>query len=740
MDISVDKKHLGLVKLPEDNSASIDSNRIYISRPVDLLMSPEWDAGKEFEGLELFYDPSVDRAYYLRQADTEQDHLAVEVSGSVLYAKEDTDKIIRSSTRVGLGQTLKLEDLRKYKRIVELGQVDSKLLTSESELLLLDTRDPGAGINYLRRLGLVQFNTEPIDPSSLTKLAANSKGLGEQHRLRLMHAQLIQLGCKTQLLKQDLQQQIIANKIADISQEAGSTYKVTQTGPLNLDIITSLADKTKVFKKLAEDNGVSYTELIEDAILVSNQGSDPKFIEWVRNFAGTQGVGISKPQLVEVTPPVEKPEKIDFESILPVKPISKSELREIIKKRKTGELTLDSSTTTRDIIEYAYIRNMTYLIELSCRELLKHKREDFDQPAVAEKIEGIIDQFAQEYLFSAIQKEKFLAAKDKLIAGIVKFDKEIADGFDIAANLGPRFEGVPREHLNIDSSSYPGAVIVLVENAESYKKIRGGKVSKGFYNRIFGQRAVKGRVIVVNKGEAHQNTANHEYFHFLYSQLAEDLQIIPETTGEVKTSTSELEIEFERLDAEIRRLKERRVTDLQYQGKVSSDTREKLSARISEWNAALVEQEDYEFMQAARISTYPRGEIRELFDKFRNEFYAYAFGGNRNLIGEVSTLPAPYFGDTLRPAIDHPRFKAIYGQIMKIFDFSLRVAYEKGMKPNQIAGVILGSRNFEQVIKNIQIHTALTTANSQTVSKVETQADTQAAPVQPDTRPEAIAA
>jgi len=406
-------------------------------------------------------------------------------------------------------------------------------------------------------------------------------------------------------------------------------------------------------------------------------------------------------QIEALPTPVVGKDKTEFA------PIRTVETRALIARRKEqgwdDKQDIRSLVETRDILEFAAIRNMAGAIQEASDKLaeLPNLRGGYSRDQAEQVFDEIIA--SPDRNLSQQQKDALERGRDIILDSIDEFNAwrdEHSDG-DVYSLLGGRFAEVDRSKLRVDTTRFPGAVVVEATDVETYQAIRDKETSLGFYSEDLGEGILKGRVLVVNAAEAHDDTDRHEYQHFLFAQASKDVEFSPEVSerkikreeekSEKAYKRRKAKLEDEKLDAEL-------AVDEEYEdyGRITPETSRRLSsveAKLRELPALLVTSHT---AREAKYRTYPEGPIRDAFTKFRNEFMAYTSGGSKRARFDT------YFGDSLKPAQEDPYFETFQAE-SDLLKGILTLAERKSISSDRLGYLVGSSRSMQQAAKFVYL-------------------------------------
>lgn len=376
----------------------------------------------------------------------------------------------------------------------------------------------------------------------------------------------------------------------------------------------------------------------------------------------------------------------------------------------------------RDILEYAAIKNIARALEASSENLANLTIDgEYSNEKVEKSFEELINKFKNE--LSQKQIEVLQRALNTILKSISEFNEWKTDhkADDIFTLLGDQFTNIDKAKAKVDTDRFPGVVVLELDD-ESYRTIRDGyrtikdKSNNAFYGNNLGNGVLKGRVIVINSSIAHDKTARHEYQHFLFSQVANDIEILPEVSArKIEEENISLmnaytnkkkRLEEERLEAEL-------AVDEEYEeiGRVSNVTSNKLSEAEKKLDKLPKQLALSKITIEVKHKTYPEGPIKDAFNRFKNELMAYA-------VGQKKVSFETYFGDTLISAQENPYFPVFRAE-MDLVRGLLSQAEKKGI-PNETIGFLVGcARNMQQAAKYIYLEIQSLEVKTEDLSKKE---------------------
>lgn len=397
-----------------------------------------------------------------------------------------------------------------------------------------------------------------------------------------------------------------------------------------------------------------------------------------------------------------------------IEPVRRGDLRALLDLHKKGDFfptktVLGTDITRRDIIEYAYTRQMAY-----CLDQVAQRLHNFDFSAdPVEKLhqdmqDVILDinTMPDGVRFTSAQRQAVEAGMNLLVDDLVSFRRDvITEGGDeyVRTHLGQRFKDLPEGSYSIDIKTYPGAVVVRVHSREDYAKVAPDD-TQGIYNQALGEGMLKSRVLVVRGRETPDESIEyHEYLHFLNSRLRH-LEPLPKKEKKAEQAVAAKAEPYGRrldqLNAQKEELQDRKLQEMGMRGKASDITRQKLSEvnqQIDKYEERLkVEQ----YLARSEVVTYHDSKIRKAFDKVRNELRAYTIGGNGLPRRFVANTLGTGFADTLSKTTEGRLFLAEFGALKEI----LTQAAETDLDPQEIGFLVSGSRNLQQAAKFVYLH------------------------------------
>ncbi len=379
-----------------------------------------------------------------------------------------------------------------------------------------------------------------------------------------------------------------------------------------------------------------------------------------------------------------------------IKPIEREGLKRLVERRpnlKKVACIQGSDLSNRDVIEYGYLRNMSYLLQQASGTLMElWLSRGFTRETADGLFSLLIETAGEKGWLGREQGERLVLAKDRLLDDIEHFSEwlKIHGEEDIRGLLGTRFDGIDRSKYKVDSERFPGVVVIEAGDTETYKKIvgqdfaagSGNKGSVGAYGLSFGEGEMRGRILVIDVTMARVKTPEHEYRHFLFGKLAKDLEITPEVGKRLMRKSLEGRLRQKR---EIERRLER-----------PSSRREDVVGR------ALLEIEmerlkpSASFAAGAELATYPNGPIEVAFRGFRNEFLSLAAEGIWPKRVDV------YFGNRLDAAKKDANWNYFRQEVILMKNM-LEEARKRGIEPADLAFLVAGSRSMQQAAKNVYL-------------------------------------
>jgi len=363
---------------------------------------------------------------------------------------------------------------------------------------------------------------------------------------------------------------------------------------------------------------------------------------------------------------------------------------------------------TRDILEFAAVRNMASVIQETSDKLatLQNSRGGYSRDQAERIFDKIIA--SPDRNLSQQQKEALERGRNTILNSIDEFntwrDEHTED--HIYSLLGGRFTKVNRSKLHIDTTRFPGAVVIEATDTETYQAIRGKeKTSLGFYSEDLGEEMLKGRVLVINASEAHDDTDRHEYQHFIFALGSKDVELLPEVSerkikreeekSEKAYKKKESKLENEKLDAEL-------AVEEEYEnyGRVRSETSKRLSGAETKLRELPTLLATSHAAREVKHRTYPEGPVKDAFTKFRNEFMAYTSGGSKRARFDTC------FGDLLKPTQNDPYYEAFQAEA-DLLKGLLTLAERKGVSNDRIGYLVGSSRSMQQAAKFVYLETQM---------------------------------
>lgn len=261
--------------------------------------------------------------------------------------------------------------------------------------------------------------------------------------------------------------------------------------------------------------------------------------------------------------------------------------------------------------------------------------------------------------------------------------------------LGEQFEEVDRSKVIIDAHRFPGVVVVEVSDPAIYRALRRKEQSLGFYQPLLGKGGFAGRILVINSSLADQDTPRHEYQHFIFQQGLQAVEFQPEvSTKKILKSKQEKK---DQSDAQKKKIftahdQAQSKINLAGAGKQIGSIVPNYREIATDYHKTQKPLPSLNFAIESQLRTYPEGYIRNAFIKFRNEFMAYATGGDKEIA--FST----YFGDTLDMAQTDPYYETFLEEC-NLLRGMLALARKKRMSRRQIGFLVGASRNMQQAAK-----------------------------------------
>lgn len=393
-------------------------------------------------------------------------------------------------------------------------------------------------------------------------------------------------------------------------------------------------------------------------------------------------------------------------------PIRTAETRALIARKKEEDWRdvedIRGMIETRDVLEFVAIRNMASALQESSDKLgnLPDLRGGYSREQAEQIFDEIIS--SPDRNLSQQQRKALERGRDVILDSIDEFNawRDEHTEEDVYSLLGGRFAEADRSKLRIDTTRFPGAVVVEATDTETYQAIRGKETSLGFYSKDLGEGILKGRILVVNSSEAHKDIDRHEYQHFIFAEASKDVEFLPEVSErkikreEEKTEKAykkkKAKLENEKLDAELAIEKE-----YEDYGRVRSETSKRLNSAEAKLRELPILLATSRTAREAKYRTYPEGPIRGAFTKFRNEFMAYTSSdGSKRVRFEV------YFGDSLKPAQDDPYFEIFQAEV-DLLKGILTLAERKGISNDRLGYLVGSSRNMQQAAKFVYLETQM---------------------------------
>lgn len=325
-----------------------------------------------------------------------------------------------------------------------------------------------------------------------------------------------------------------------------------------------------------------------------------------------------------------------------------------------------------------------------------------------QRTEELFGQSITRFRPNLSQKQQYVLeqAKNNILDDIDTFNiwAQAQTPETLASLSGEIFPMVDPQHLRLDTQRFPGAVLIEVTNPETFRQIRVGEKTQGFYNPDLGEGLLKGRILVVNVSEEiNEDVARHEYQHFLFAHAADELEFVPEVSKRKAIAQTQKDAHMfhskrkklqntlmeARLDAEDEHAEI---------GVVTPETAQKLSIITSQLKELPQQESIKHTAREVAFGTYPDGPIRRAFHTFRNEMMAYSTGEATQLRFDA------YFGKTLETAAQDPyyeQFKVEVELVKGLLQFALR----KGVSLKQLGYVVGCSRNMQQAAKYIYLET-----------------------------------
>lgn len=407
-----------------------------------------------------------------------------------------------------------------------------------------------------------------------------------------------------------------------------------------------------------------------------------------------------------IAPPIVEEAKPEFP------PVRTTETRALVTKKKkeswNEKADIRGLVETRDILEFAAVRNMAATLQEASNKIadMPNLRGGYDRAQAEQVFDGAIT--SSDKRLSQQQVEALQRGRDTVLDSIDKFDNWKAEHTedDVYSLLGERFSQVDRDNSKVDTSRFPGAVVIEISDANAYQATRKtNEQSLGFYGEDLGEGALKGRVLVINASQAHEDTPRHEYQHFLFTQAAKEIEFVPEVSPrkikeeEEKTEKvyqkKKAKLEDEKLDAEL-------AVEEEYEdhGRVFPEVSKRLSGAERKLRELPTLLATTQTAGEAKYKTYPEGPIKDAFTKFKNEFMAYTSGGGKRAHFDT------YFGDKLNPAQDDPYFETFQAET-DLLKGLLTLAERKGVPTNRVGYLVGSARNMQQAAKFVFLETQL---------------------------------
>lgn len=390
-------------------------------------------------------------------------------------------------------------------------------------------------------------------------------------------------------------------------------------------------------------------------------------------------------------------------------PLRTPETRVLVAKRKEedweNKQDIRGIISNRDILEFAAVRNMAGAIQEASEQLAQlPSRGGYSR----ERAEQIFDKIiaSPDRNLSQKQIEALKRGRDTILDSIDTFnawlDEHTED--DIYSLLGDRFAEIDRSKLQIDTTRFPGVVVVKAADTETYQAIQDKETIIGFYNKNLGEKILKGRILVINAAEAHNDTDRHEYQHFIFAQASKDIEFLPEVSKrkikdaykKKKEESKKRRLKAKKSYEEAKEAIKKAGANKRYKevvpdfGQKEKEYRSLFHKKLPKANFALTSQ----------FFTYPEGSIRDSFTKFRNEFMAYASGGGKKARFET------YFGDSLDDAQKDPYFERFQAET-DLVKGVLALAEKKDLPMERLGFLVGSARNMQQAAKFVYLETLL---------------------------------
>lgn len=412
-----------------------------------------------------------------------------------------------------------------------------------------------------------------------------------------------------------------------------------------------------------------------------------------------------------------------------IEPIRKGDLRALIDLLKKNDFSptqpvTSSDITRRDIIEYAFTRQMAYAVDQAATLLLSYdiSRDLEELRGKLEQVVLDIDTAPDGLRFTPTQRATFEQALGMLADDLGDFRSHLpAERLDeyVIEHLGDRFKQLSTDSYTCDIHTYPGVVVVRIPYREDYNRI-APKDSQGLYNRILGEGILRGRILVVRgKVPPDKSTEYHEYLHFLNSKF-KHLRLVPRKEKQAQAKVVAMTQPFARqltvLQSEKEEVEEYKYSEMRRHGRASVSVRERimnLRERIEKYREA---KDRAAYFAEAEITTYSHPDVQRAFETLRDELQAYLIGGNELPRSFIADTIGTSFATTLTQTTEGKLFLLELGVLKEI----LLLATNTDLNPQEIGFLVSGARNVSQAAKFIYLHLMQAPGqNKKTISRHE---------------------
>jgi hypothetical protein len=339
-----------------------------------------------------------------------------------------------------------------------------------------------------------------------------------------------------------------------------------------------------------------------------------------------------------------------------------------------------------------------------------------------------IDQTQDALHFTPEQTKALKQGVQSFVSDLVSFKRDVVtEGGDeyIRTHLGEKFSQIPKDAMDIDSKTYPGAVVVRIHQKEFYDKIAPAD-SRGLFSPTLGTETLAGRIILVRGEKQDEQMEYHEYLHFLTSKLKrfETMPNKAEKADEtVDRLTEKHDAKLDTLDDKLERLQQKKYQEMRTYGKVSEQTRKELQAANQRIDEIENSKDTIRYFTHAEINTYETPEIVNAFNKVKDEIQSYTLAQNEIPQGFISATLGIGLADTLAKTPEGKLFIAELGALKEV----LNLAKSTDLDPNEIGFLVSGSRSLLQATKFVYIHLqqAPKKFKAEVLSKVDTEQPSQ---------------